>query len=302
MKNTACIFILMILMGCAAKSDGDADQEIIPVKVRSSSENDYLVTMVKEDDSVKVSIDQLPSEYDKVECFLNTQPLEECYDGAIIQVSDEGEYVLTVSVYKDEEYIGGGQSELMFFSPNSSAIHTISEESLALKWIGTASNVKTVKLNDTLVFDFEYMVKPNCDFQTRCGYGPAESRLWGSCTEKKKFEVDKLLVDSVGERHIAAQAVCQDHAGPVLELNFTVVPENYAPLMLHTFKDNQDRRIFSLLRPEDCKNDELQYLCSPVEVDDFIQCKNGNVLDKAQTNIKLRAQCGDQQGPILEII
>jgi hypothetical protein len=299
--------LLFLALGCTDKKRNANDSPEGPkspsenqaVSPRASVEGLLDVNVKLRDTELLLGIKNAPKG-SVFECEMSHQPVSPCYDGAILKRPlQDGSYSITVDAMVDGKRVATGTSPV--FTVAKGSIGTTSEDTsnpLSLKFTDphvqfamTAPRSKDFTVNFSLV-------RPNaCDKpEFRCRLDGAGSFFWTACDEKSNSFTVKSSIIATGPQDLSIQARCGDVVGPILNLRWYGVPDNYQDLMLQDLNDGNGRHLLELVRDIDCPKDKRRFECS-VGQESFSLCPNANQFTSPPKDLRVRLSCDGRVGP-----
>lgn len=315
LSNLNCLLLVISLANCFActkknKADNDSPKspstpsENQSVSPRASVDGLLDVSVRLRDTDLVLGIKNAPKG-SVFECEMGNDPLAPCYDGATLKRPlQDGRYSIAVDALVDGKRVATGISPP--FTIAKGAIGTTSEDSsnpLSLKF--TEQSVQfamTAAKSKDFTVRFA-LVRPNsCDSpEFRCRLDGAGSFFWTSCDENSTSFTIKSSIIALGPQDLSIQARCGDQVGPILNLRWYGVPDDYQDLMLQDLTDGRGRHLVELVRDIDCPKDKRRFECL-IGQGDFALCPNANQFTNPPKGLKVRVSCDGRVGPDLSLI
>ena len=294
------LFILAIL-ACTGKKNKDGKNEAGDVVAKSSIEGLLDVSVAVRESEVQLNIKNAPKG-SVFECELAKKPLVPCYSGALFKKPlQDGNYFVSVDALVLGKRVATGASQI--FTITKGVVGTSTDEPnhpLALRI--TDPNIKfgmTVQKSKDFVIPFAFVrVGPCQKKEFRCRIGSPVSPFWTVCDLDKDAYTVKSALINMGPQDIGIQALCGDQVGPILNLHWYGVPDDYQDLMLQDLSDGQGRHLIDLIRDIDCPVEKRRYECS-ASGGAFSLCPNSNQLSQPAPGFKIRLSCEGRFGPAL---
>jgi hypothetical protein len=238
------------------------------------------------------------------ECELGNQPISPCYDGATFKKpTDDGQYSITVDALVEGKRVATGTSPT--FTIAKGVVGSTSEDPtnpLSLRF--TDPKIRfgiTASKSTDFVLQFALVRANACEKpEYRCRLDGPGSYFWTACDENSTSFTVKTSVIAIGPQDISIQARCGDAVGPILNLRWYGVPDDYQDLMLQDLTDGQGRHLVDLVRDLDCPKDKRRFECS-VSQGNFSLCTNANQFTNPPKGLRVRLSCDGRDGPPLTL-
>lgn len=251
-----------------------------------------------------VKINNIP-DGSRLECDIDEQPIMPCHDGALISTPSIGDHKIKATAILNNQIIAIGESK-PFTIKLEHIGQTNPDDIDPLRLNLTNSDfVSGMPLPVSKEFKFQFALPQpeSCQAQLFCRYGSSNSDFWAKCDEqdRRQFIVDAGLM-AMGRQSLSVQARCTDKVGPILELTWYGVGDNYQALSLGSVADPQGKTFAYLQKADDCSPSALTFECAePGEGNDWALCPMNNVLDKPAPGSRVRASCDGRKGPPLKL-
>lgn len=301
---------LCVLTACtqkknAASKDG-AGQTRTPnsgqaVAPRSSTEGLLDVAVKLREDGLLLAIKNAPKG-SAFECEIGNQPLSPCHDGAILpKPLQDGDYSILVDAMIEGRRVATGASQT--FTITRGSLGTTTDDPnhpLALRFTETRLRFgMTAPKAKDFVLSFALVRPLACAQPTfRCRLDTPISPFWTVCDQSGKSFTIKSALIAFGPQDVGIQASCGENVGPVLNLRWYGVPDDYQEMQLQDLTDGQGRHLVELMRDIDCPREKRRYECSSRD-ENFTLCANANQLTYPASDFKIRMNCEGRIGPTL---
>ena len=293
--------LCLTTLACTGKKNKDEKKDPGDVAARSSVEGLLDVSVMVRESEIELNIKNAPKG-SVFECELGKKPLTPCHNGALYKKPvQDGNYLIAVDALVMGKRVATGASQI--FTITKGVVGTSTDEPnhpLALRI--TDPNIKfgmTVKKSKDFVIPFAFVrVGPCQKKEFRCRIGSPVSPFWTVCDPDKDAYTVKSALINTGPQDIGIQALCGDQVGPILNLRWYGVPDDYQDLMLQDLSDGQGRHLIELVRDIDCPIEKRRYECS-TSGGAFSLCPNSNQLSQPAPGFKIRLSCEGRYGPVL---
>jgi hypothetical protein len=297
------------------KKDGDEtegkapDRPVVetPVNAAKSERGVLEVSAAVRDDGVLLTIGKVPAG-STLECELDQKPLSDCRDNALFARPAAGDHKVEVTALKGGEIVAVGASRPFTITPSAEGGEDSEDKKHPLTMVldqstgRTFTNGAAVPMTKAFAVHFKFAAEPTKCKKTpvvSCSFGAKSSAFWTECDQaSRSYTVNQDQI-AAGLQYLSVRAQCDGDVGPVLQLFWYGVPENYKPLMLRAVADGKGRSVVNLVKADDCAESEQKFFCAPPNTDDWAACQNGNVFDSPAVNSQVRLSCGDERGPVL---
>jgi hypothetical protein len=307
--NCLILFIsLNCFLGCTKKNKEENDLPKSPnlpsenqsVSPRASLDGLLDVNVKLRDTDLVLGIKNAPKG-SSFECEMGNDPIAPCHDGAILKRPlQDGRYSIAVDAMVDGKRVATGMSPA--FTIAKGAIGTTSEDSsnpLSLKFTDPSIQfAMTAQRSKDFKVKFALVRANSCDNpEFRCRMDGAGSFFWTSCDENSASFTIKSSIIAVGPQDLSIQARCGDQVGPILNLRWYGVPDDYQDLMLQDLTDGKGRHLLELVRDIDCPKDKRRFECL-IGQGDFSLCPNANQFTNPPKDLMVRLSCDGRVGPV----
>lgn len=301
MANKICCAALAavwLLSGCRS-SESSYDLPAAQQISKPTGEGIINIDLTERDKQMVATITNIPPDAE-ITCTLNDEPLPDCKDQMSFNYNETGDYVFAITAKRNGETVGYGESRFqngqIAADLNAARNEVNAKHPLALAIDDpNFSNGSAIKVGTSVTIKFKHRNDPQCTPEYQCSYDSRTNMVWRACDNKTSETIPKGLM-ARGLQYLSVQAHCGDTVGPVMQVFWYGVDQDYVPLALNTFLMGKNKsRTFLLSKANDCPEGLLKFECSASAREAFRVCKNKQPTINA--GFRIRAVCNGTPGP-----
>jgi len=293
--------------GCEKPKAKTAPPPSEPQQIMSQSSGEGIVGVDAEWDERQLTLhlDNIPAGT-SLSCSIDDVAIESCADLAKVPRPTVGNHILwvqakaggrTVAVGEMRFVVGGGSGTRTTMTSTDASVAPLTLEIDDAKF---ASGM-AVKVSEGLTAKFRFHATPICTPKVECSFDSRSSNVWRLCDQATQQQILPAMM-ARGLQFLSVRAQCGDQVGPILQLHWFGVGDDYTLLGLQstvftTRKAGVESKdyVFGLVKANDCPLGLLKFECAERGAD-FQACPS--LKKNPPEGFRIRANCNGQVGPV----